>query len=800
MYKHSLRARLAKLLRLLETHSAKVAQRFQARRSWRLSALLIGSAVVSRSVRGAIPSGLMAALLWVGWAERSPGAEGSMGAVGWGQTFVNHQTLPRFDTPEVTHSGARLIATGCPGALVALTNGTVEFFITDPRILDVTGFGTEKLDGVAALAAASQRWEPAPFLPYVAALTTQGMVMNMEWVGLYSERLRTNVVAIAYQGNVLMAAMKDGTIEWPDRRPSGGPVRIEGGVQALAGGYEHGLALRRDGSIVAWGNNAMGQAQVPPDAKTGIVAIAAGGAHSLALRSDGRVVAFGSNDAGESSVPPAAREGVIEIAAGWNHSVALKADGTVICWGNDTFGQCSPPSWVQGLVRSISAGTRQTLALVATPPPAISVPPKDHTVPLGGSGPLTVTFTGAYPAFQWMRDGVPIDGATGASYSLRFAPPGSYSVSITNLWGSTTSSPPAIVKTLPVIPGTMVTWNDLSSDLVDPEERPLDVPTEVLGGVVAVAGGYDFSVALKENGSVVLWGGYEAKGLEVPEAAQRGVVGIAAGGANVFALKSDGRVVAWGNNFFGQTDVPVAALSGVRSLATGGAHCLAVKEDGSLVAWGRELAAVPDAARRGVLAVAAGSAHSLVLKSDGSVIAWGDNSSHQCDVPSTAVSGIVAIAAAGEFSIALTSEGGIVAWGNVWPPPVEAQSGVVAIAGDSDIISSALALKSDGSVIGWYWDPVQVPDVIQGKVMAIGGGGGRGLAILDSIRLRGTLSDGGLTLSWPNAQVGIRLESTSSPGLPNAWTEVSTPVRIFGAYASVTVPVSDAVRFFRLRR
>ena len=53
-------------------------------------------------------------------------------------------------------------------------------------------------------------------------------------------------------------------------------------VVAIAAGFFHNLALRRDGSVVAWGWDNSGQIDVPPDLHN-VVSIAAGGYFNLAI-------------------------------------------------------------------------------------------------------------------------------------------------------------------------------------------------------------------------------------------------------------------------------------------------------------------------------------------------------------------------------------------------------------------------------------------------------------------------------------------------------------------------------------
>jgi alpha-tubulin suppressor-like RCC1 family protein len=145
------------------------------------------------------------------------------------------------------------------------------------------------------------------------------------------------------------------------------PSRLTG-VVAIAAGSFHNLALKSNGTVVAWGENTFAQSTVPTGL-TGVVAIAGGYRQSLALKSDGTAVAWGQIYSGPRSwslftnaFVPDGLTGVVAIAAGNGHSLGLRADGTVVAWGYNENGQCTVPGGLTGVMR-IAAGGYHSLAL-----------------------------------------------------------------------------------------------------------------------------------------------------------------------------------------------------------------------------------------------------------------------------------------------------------------------------------------------------------------------------------------------------------------------------------------------------
>lgn len=390
--------------------------------------------------------------------------------------------------------------------------------------------------------------------------------------------------------------------------------------------------------LVALGGRADAQTSGP------IQAIAAGDQHALAIVHDvrnygcGLVWGWGADwngqvgnhiHAAHASWPPdrvvgPSAEGYFTgaqtIAAGMHHSLALRNDGTVWAWGDNAHGQLG--------VNSDND--------------------KDYPVQVHGTGNVG-QLTGVTAV------------AAGAEFSLAVRSDGTVYA-----WGNGE-------------------WGQLGLNSEHSHQIPYQVhgPGDVgyLSGITAVAAGEDFSLALKNDGTVWAWGhnnpyelgngtltsSYTPVQVKGPDGAGflTDVVAIAAGNYTGLALKRDGTVWAWGDNRYGQlgvnSDNPhgypvqvhgpgnVGFLSGITGVSAGEDHSLAVKSDGSVYAWGRnnngQLGVHSDNPHPypvqvhgvgnvgflgGITSVSAGEYFSMALNSAGTAIfAWGGNSYFQ---------------------------------------------------------------------------------------------------------------------------------------------------------------------------
>jgi alpha-tubulin suppressor-like RCC1 family protein len=563
------------------------------------------------------------------------------------------------------------------------------------------------------------------------AVTPGGTVISWghQRMPLIPSDTRFQSVAAGYYHN--LALKQDGTVVAWGEDDSSGACAVPGGlsgVMSVAAGFGHSLALKEDGTVVAWGANYNGQATVP-DHLSGVIAIAAGDGHSLALKQDGTAVAWGvlANGSGPSSASvPRDLSGVTAIAAGGEHCLALKQDGTVVAWGSNSYGETNVPPRLSGSrVVGIAAGFGHSLALkqdgtvVAwgwdqygqTDVPSglnnvIAIAASyGHSLALKDDGTV-VAWGAGRTVNSWTQDHGESMVPSGLGGVIGIGAGGAHSLALKQ-------------------DGTLVAWGR-------DDYAQATVPGS-LSGVVAVASAWNHNLALKQDGTVVSWGDEYSTATNVP-AGLGGVIAVAAGEGHSLALKGDGTVVAWGDNQDGQATLP-SELTGskVIGIAAGQLHSLALKEDGTVVAWGLTAEGISTVPRdlSGVVAVAAAYQHSLALKADGTVVAWGSNYRGETNVPS-GLNGVIAIAAGYDHSLALKRDETVVAWGSNADGQTAVPSGlngVIAIAAGA---YHSMALKQDGTVVAWGYNSDGTTDVPNGLnfVGGIAGGKDHSLALV----------------------------------------------------------------------
>jgi alpha-tubulin suppressor-like RCC1 family protein len=239
-------------------------------------------------------------------------------------------------------------------------------------------------------------------------------------------------------------------------------------------------------------------------------------------------------------------------------------------------------------------------------------------------------------------------------------------------------------------------------------------PTEVSmpHPVIAVAGGWYHSLAVTNDGQVWAWGSNldgqigvtpSVSSTASPTAVSTATnaIAVAAGYNHSVALTSTGSVLTWGNNSYGElgnntttgtsSPIQVSGLSGVKAIAAGQYFTAALTGGSSVWVWGyngydvcgpstNHLIPSQITSVSGVTAIAAGDDHILALKSDGTVWAWGDNQGGQLGggsvVPfstgtavevlttSGSLTNVVAIAAGVQCSLAVRGDGTVWGWGN----------------------------------------------------------------------------------------------------------------------------------------
>jgi alpha-tubulin suppressor-like RCC1 family protein len=295
----------------------------------------------------------------------------------------------RRDTPTnvVGISSATMVSAGRSFSLALLRDGTIRSWGTDKfGNLGTTAGATSNCNGptqcawspvtVSGITGANPATDISAGYAHSLAVLKDGKVMA--WGNNTSGQLGQNPRSIQTSATPQPVLVGPGA-------PLGDVIQVSAGGSYPACGYAvagHSLALRKDGTVMAWGANCNGQlasksksnSATPIEVKapgasgtltplTRVAEVAAGGAHSLALLSNGTLMAWGNDQYGQlgygkvskSSTSRHARPvqvevrgtngtlapltGVVAIGAGQFDSYARQADGTVWAWGRGTSGE-----------------------------------------------------------------------------------------------------------------------------------------------------------------------------------------------------------------------------------------------------------------------------------------------------------------------------------------------------------------------------------------------------------------------------------------------------------------------------
>jgi len=139
--------------------------------------------------------------------------------------------------------------------------------------------------------------------------------------------------------------------------------------------------------------------------------------------------------------------GMLPVAAGTNFTLTLSPVGGNIFTNVTSAGTVTPE--ITTANNTVTLMSTQVL----TVPAGISVGPASQTIQCGGSGAFSVTTVGTAPvSIQWSLDGLPVAGATNASFSLTnlHLPNHLIAVTVTNVYGNATSN--ALVTVIDTLP------------------------------------------------------------------------------------------------------------------------------------------------------------------------------------------------------------------------------------------------------------------------------------------------------------------------------------------------------------
>lgn len=148
----------------------------------------------------------------------------------------------------------------------------------------------------------------------------------------------SGIVSLSGKGDRVYGLTGDGDVY---ARPHEAPVAS--GVEKVFCNASYAIFLMQDGSLQFYGDSVYVTAE-EVEAWTNVTFVSSCVSnHVVALKKDGTVVAAGQNQDGRCDV--AQWSDIVSVATGSYHTVGLKSDGTVVATGNSAYGQCDVSDW-----------------------------------------------------------------------------------------------------------------------------------------------------------------------------------------------------------------------------------------------------------------------------------------------------------------------------------------------------------------------------------------------------------------------------------------------------------------------
>ncbi len=327
--------------------------------------------------------------------------------------------------------------------------------------------------------------------------------------------------------------------------------------QAVAGGIDHTIAIKPNGTLWAWGFNGGGQlgdgttteenvpGQIGTDSNWKI--IAAGGNSSFAIKTDGSLWAWGDNFWGQLGVGSSGNKILTpvqigtdnswqSVSAGRTFTLAIKTDGSLWAWGNNLSGQLG------------------NQAGAAFSPARVGVATDWKLVSAGGNHTIAIKTDGTLWTWGSNSSGELGDGTTAQKNTPQ-------KIGVETNWQSISAGYNFSIAIKSS--GTLWAWGSNNvSQLGDGTSVNKSSPTQVGTGTTwkSISTGYDNSVAIKTDGTLWEWGwiigkfslGTNSNSIPTQVGSDADWQSNSSGEEHSFAFKANGTLWGWGDGTWGK--------------------------------------------------------------------------------------------------------------------------------------------------------------------------------------------------------------------------------------------------------